>query len=57
MSIDKSRAGIIGGAAPMAGLLLYKKIIEICQKEYGCKDDSDFPYIMLLIYPFVSYAE
>lgn len=52
MSIEKSRIGIIGGAGPMAGLLLYQKIIEICQEEYGCKDDSDFPYIMLLSYPF-----
>ena len=52
MSISKQRIGIIGGAGPMAGMLLYQKIIEICQKEHNCQHDADFPYIMLLSYPF-----
>lgn len=44
--------GIIGGAGPMAGLLLNQKIIEICQKKYGCIRDADFPRQILLSVPF-----
>jgi len=35
----------------MAGLLLYKLIIEACQK-FGCVDDCDYPRIILYSYPF-----
>ena len=38
----KKSIGIIGGAGPMAGSVVIKKIITICQKEYVCRDDSDF---------------
>lgn len=44
--------GIIGGAGPMAGVLLLQKIIQICQEKYHCQEDDDFPYIVLLSYPF-----
>jgi aspartate racemase len=44
--------GIIGGAGPMAGALMFQKIIQICQEKYGCKQDADFPAIMLYSYPF-----
>jgi aspartate racemase len=46
------KIGIIGGAGPMAGLLLCQNIIQLCQKVYRCQEDSDFPYFMLLNYPF-----
>lgn len=36
----------------MAGLLLCQKIVQLCQKDYGCRQDDDFPYMMLLNYPF-----
>ncbi len=44
--------GIIGGAGPMAGALLFKKIIARCQKKYNCVHDEDFPEIILLNVPF-----
>ncbi len=44
--------GIIGGAGPMAGALLVKKIIEYCQRSYGCINDYDYPKIILFSYPF-----
>ncbi len=44
--------GIIGGAGPMAGVLLFKKIITRCQKKYNCVQDKDFPKIILLNVPF-----
>lgn len=44
--------GIIGGAGPMASCLLYKYIIEVCQKILGCKNDNDFPEIIIESYPF-----
>lgn len=52
MTARKMTIGIVGGAGPMAGALLVKKIIELCQRQYGCIHDSDFPKIILLSYPF-----
>lgn len=51
------RVGIIGGAGPMAGLQLVQKIIQICQEQYGCENDADFPYVMLLSYPFADMLQ
>ena len=48
----KKSIGIIGGAGPMSGLLLFQFIIEICQKKYNCHNDEDFPLILLLNFPF-----
>ncbi len=48
----KNTIGIIGGAGPMAGTLLTKKIITNCQKVYGCINDYDYPKVILLSYPF-----
>lgn len=48
----KKKIGIIGGAGPMASCQLYKEIITICQEKYGCRDDADFPEIILISYPF-----
>lgn len=52
MKSSLPKIGIVGGAGPMAGLLLCQKIIQFCQETYGCRDDADFPYLMLLSYPF-----
>lgn len=49
---EKNTIGIIGGAGPMAGILLTKKIIAGCQKVYGCINDYDYPKVILLSYPF-----
>lgn len=46
------RLGIVGGAGPMAGALLFQKIVQIAQSQYGCQTDADFPWTMLLSYPF-----
>lgn len=46
------KVGIIGGAGPMAGVLLFQKIVQICQETYNCQEDHDFPYMLLLNYPF-----
>ncbi len=35
----------------MAGALLFEKIISVCQ-QHGCKVDADFPYCILINYPF-----
>jgi aspartate racemase len=51
MNFERKRIGIIGGAGPMAGALLFEKIIESSQK-YGCKVDADFPFCFLINYPF-----
>ena len=44
--------GIIGGAGPLAGVLLCEYIIQLCQQRYQCKDDADFPKLVLLSIPF-----
>lgn len=48
---SKPRIGIIGGAGPMAGALLFEKIIRVSQNN-GCKVDADFPFCFLMSYPF-----
>ncbi|MEM1283480.1 MAG: aspartate/glutamate racemase family protein [Chlamydiota bacterium] len=53
----KNTIGIIGGAGPMAGQLLMKKIITNYQKNYGCVNDYDFPKMILLSYPFSEMLE
>ena len=45
------RFGIISGAGPMAGALLYTHIITLCQKR-GAWQDCDFPDILLRNVPF-----
>jgi aspartate racemase len=45
------KIGIIGGAGPMASCQLYKEIIIEFQR-YGCKNDRDFPEIVIISYPF-----
>lgn len=45
------KIGIIGGAGPMASCQLYKEIITEFQR-YGCKNDRDFPEIVIINYPF-----
>lgn len=59
MSINSNfpRVGIIGGAGPMAGALLFQKIIQNCQKLYSCQADADFPSITLLSYPFAQMLQ
>ncbi len=46
------KIGIIGGAGPEAGYLLFKNIIKILQEKFHCKNDKDFPEIHLINYPF-----
>lgn len=47
----KIKFGIISGAGPMAGALLYQRVIESLQAK-GAWQDADFPEIILLNIPF-----
>jgi aspartate/glutamate racemase len=47
----KTTYGIISGAGPMAGALLYEKVIEKLQAK-GAWQDHDFPSIILMNVPF-----
>jgi len=51
-SLNQKTIGIVGGAGPMASCLLNQYIVEICQREFGCIDDRDFPTIINYSYPF-----
>lgn len=51
------KIGIVGGAGPMAGAALYTTIIRNLQKTYKCKEDGDFPEIILVSYPFSKMIE
>ncbi len=44
--------GIVGGAGPMAGALLFERIISLSSSLYGCSRDADFPKVVLLSFPF-----
>jgi len=43
----KQSIGIIGGMGPQASAKLLEVLIAICNRDYGAKDDSDFPEIIL----------
>lgn len=47
----KKALGIISGAGPMAGVSFLKQLIASYQAK-GAWRDADFPYIMLINYPF-----
>ncbi len=51
------KIGIIGGMGPEATAKLYFRIIEIFQKIYGAKLDSDFPEIILVNLPIPDVVE
>lgn len=42
-----TKFGIISGAGPMAGALLYQRVIEMLQEKIGAWKDDDFPKILL----------
>lgn len=44
--------GIVGGAGPLAGVKLFEKVIEMCNRKYGCYKDEDYPQIILNSFPF-----
>jgi aspartate racemase len=44
--------GIIGGAGPMAGVMLLQRIFTLAGSQYGCFRDVDFPEVQLLSFPF-----
>jgi aspartate racemase len=50
------KIGIIGGAGPEAGILLFKNIISLYQQQ-GSWQDNEFPLIHLLNYPFSSMLD
>ena len=49
--------GILGGMGPESTAELYRKIIKICQKEYACKYDSDFPPMFIYNMPLPDIVE
>ena len=48
---QSTKFAIVSGAGPMAGLMLYRHVIEILQKK-GAWHDADFPHIQLQNVPF-----
>jgi|ERR1700722_15106481 len=44
--------GIIGGASPLAGAFLLKRILSLSGEVYGCYRDADFPQVFLISFPF-----
>jgi aspartate racemase len=49
--------GILGGMGPEATADLYLKIVQIFQKEYGAKYDSDFPPFFIFSLPLPDVVE
>lgn len=44
--------GIVGGAGPLAGAFLLKRILSLSGEVYGCHKDADFPQVFLISFPF-----
>lgn len=49
--------GILGGMGPEATAELYRRIISICQRNFGAKYDSDFPPIFIYSLPLPDIVE
>ena len=49
--------GILGGMGPEATAELYKRIVQICQRDFGAKYDSDFPTIFIYSMPLPDVVE
>lgn len=48
--------GIIGGMGPAATAALHQEIISLCQQEYGCVEDEDFPPIIISEIPIKDFG-
>jgi aspartate racemase len=44
--------GIVGGAGPLAGVLLAERIFALATLWFHCHRDADFPELLLLSFPF-----
>ncbi|CRX38563.1 aspartate/glutamate racemase family protein [Estrella lausannensis] len=44
--------GIVGGAGPMAGVLLTERVLALASSLYQCQRDRDFPQVTLFSFPF-----
>ena len=49
--------GVIGGAGPIAGTTLCTMIFKALQIKFKCKNDGDFPRLVLLNTPFSNMLE
>jgi len=43
--------GILGGMGPLATIRLYRNIIETCQKEFGMKNNDEYPHMLIYNLP------
>ncbi|MCD4705270.1 hypothetical protein K8R66_04310, partial [bacterium] len=49
--------GILGGMGPSASANLYKKIIELAQKELQAEQDTDYPPMVIYNLPLFGFDE
>lgn len=49
--------GVLGGMGAAASADFYARLVKIAQKEYGAKEDSDFPPLMLYNLPLSDFDE
>ncbi len=52
---QKKTIGILGGMGPAASAHLYKRLIEIAQRQYGASQDGDFPAMVLNSIPLTEW--
>lgn len=50
--MDPKTIGIVGGAGPLASVLLQQKLFRLARDDYGSWEDKDFPKLRVLSYPF-----
>ncbi|MGC9149507.1 MAG: aspartate/glutamate racemase family protein [Candidatus Micrarchaeia archaeon] len=56
-NIFKSTIGILGGMGPETTVDFFSRIIKICEKDYSCKKDEDFPKIVIVSVPIPPVVE
>jgi aspartate racemase len=55
--IFKSTIGILGGMGPETTADFFTRVIKICEKEYNCTKDEDFPKIVIVSVPIPPVVE
>gem|GEM_PF-206622 len=51
------KIGVLGGMGPMSTVRFYQYLIELCQRRYYAKYDSDFPEILIYNLPIPDVVE
>lgn len=51
------KIGVLGGMGPIATMEIYRRILHVCQTQYACVQDYQFPQIIINSVPLDGFTE